>query len=937
MSSAADFATVEQAGKAAPTPAPSDPPATPRPPRAASIVQGSQIGKYEIVKLLGRGGMGAVYQAFDPVLERAVALKVMLPEAAGDPEHKQRFEREARAVARLSHPAVVTVFDLGYHTDGSPYIVMEMLRGQDLHARLRQEPALSLADKASIVAQVLDGLGHAHKTGIVHRDIKPANVFLTEDGTARIMDFGIAFWTASGATSRTVLGTAGYMSPEQVQGERVDGRSDLFSVGTLLCELVTGRRPFDAETPMATFYRIAKGDARIEMPDGAEHARFLPILKRALTVALEERYATAAEFAAELRACSVPAVVVDASPATARVAPVAEAPAKPAAPAPETPAPRADPSRLLQLLRDIYVGSKSGHLHLAVGGERKILLIRGGQIVHGTSDAPGEHMGDVLVRYGLLGQADLERALVIVRGERRKLGAVLCELGLLDKAGVDEAIGLHAREILFGAISRPGLHCSFEELSESQLEAEGGCRYSTGQLILEATHRVLDPQMVRAILGDLGRVLVLSPDPLLRSQKLSLTPTDGFVLSRVDGSSSARDVMALVPLPQDDVERSLFSLLCAGVVGYRDQTTAARRAAARAAGRQAPAPPTATPSAPIATPSRPLTPVPELIPLTPLPESRAEAPRTPPPTPQPTPKAPATPAERRRTERGPAELRALILELHDKLRLDHFEVLGLERTATEADVREAYSRYARILHPDAILDAELADLSEKREAVFIRLSAAHETLRNPATRASYERAFEPSKLRAPRPAAPRPEPTPVPEPPPPPAPAAPPAPVARLTAPAPAPEDPESQTFDERLSPEGIVTRAEAFFRDAAYWDAIQQLEPLIPRIGGATRTRARMLLAQLYLKNPKWTRRAEGMLLDLLSETPRHVGARFALAEIYRSTGLASRARKAYEMVLEIDPEHAQASQALESLQQKDEEPSRKAGLASLFRKRSG
>jgi serine/threonine protein kinase/curved DNA-binding protein CbpA len=919
MSSTAQIASDHEAEKAA-QPAPvTDPPAPPRP-RAASIVQGSQIGKYEIVKLLGRGGMGAVYQAFDPVLERAVALKVMLPEAAGDPEHKQRFEREARAVARLSHPAVVTVFDLGYHTDGSPYIVMELLRGQDLHARLRQEPVLSLADKVSIVAQVLDGLGHAHKSGIVHRDIKPANVFLTEDGTARIMDFGIAFWTASGSTSRTVLGTAGYMSPEQVHGERVDGRSDLFSVGTLLCELVTGHRPFDAETPMATFYRIAKGEARIEMPVGPEHARFLPILKRALAVPLEERYANAAEFASELRGCMAPAVV-EPSPVAERPVPAAEAPAvKPAPPAPETPAPRADPSRLLQLLREIYVGGKSGHVHLAVGGERKILLIRGGQIVHGTSDAPGEHMGDVLVRYGLLGQADLERALVIVRGERRRLGAVLCELGLLDKAGVDEAIGLHAREILFGAISRPGLRCSFEELSESQLEADAGCRYSTGQLILEATHRVLDPEMVRTILGDLGRVLVLSPDPLLRSQKLSLTPTDGFVLSRVDGSSSARDVMALVPLPQDDVERSLFSLLCAGVVGYRDQTTAARRAAARAVARHAAAPPTANPS-------RPATPPPDLLPLTPPPASRVEPTRTPVPAPTPTPAG-----EKRRAERSPAEIRALILELHDRLRLDHFGVLGLERTATEAEVREAYAGFARIVHPDASLDPTLADLSEKREAVFIRLSAAHETLRNPASRASYERAFEPSKLRTPRPVAPQPDPTPAPA-----APAATahPAQAPRPVPPAPAPAESDAPAFDQRVSPEGVLASAERLFKDAAYWDAIQQLEPLIQHASGTTRSKARLLLAQSYLKNPKWTRRAEGMLLELLAETPRHIAARLELAEIYRATGLASRARKAFEMVLELDPEHAQARQALEGLQQKEEEPSRKAGLASLFRRR--
>ena len=173
-----------------------------------------RIGKYEIVWLLGKGAMGAVYLAYDPVLERDVALKVMLPQLAADPEHKQRFEREARAVARMTHTNVVTVFDLGYHTDGSPYIVMELLKGRDLQWILRKGPPRSLETKVSIVLQVLEGLGRAHKVGIVHRDIKPANVFITEEEVAKITDFGVAHMTATSVTSAgVVLGTAAYMSP----------------------------------------------------------------------------------------------------------------------------------------------------------------------------------------------------------------------------------------------------------------------------------------------------------------------------------------------------------------------------------------------------------------------------------------------------------------------------------------------------------------------------------------------------------------------------------------------------------------------------------------------------------------------------------------------------------------------------------------------------
>jgi tetratricopeptide (TPR) repeat protein len=259
-----------------------------------------RVGRYEVRTLLGRGAMGVVYRAYDTVLEREVALKLMGANMGDDPGVYERFVREAKAVAKMTHPNVVMVFDLGSHTDGSPYIAMELLNGQDLAKALRAVPPLPLDQKLGVVLQVLAGLGHAHKAAIVHRDIKPANIFLSLDGTAKIMDFGIARLTTASLTGTgTIVGTADYMSPEQVQGAKVDGRSDVFSMGCVLYELLTGQRPFHADELMAIFYRITHKE-----PDYAPvtESALLPVLKRALSKDLAHRYQSAEEFAAELRA-----------------------------------------------------------------------------------------------------------------------------------------------------------------------------------------------------------------------------------------------------------------------------------------------------------------------------------------------------------------------------------------------------------------------------------------------------------------------------------------------------------------------------------------------------------------------------------------------------------------------------------------------------------
>ena len=262
-----------------------------------------RIGKYEIQRALGKGAMGQVYLARDTILERDVALKVMVAQIADDPELKARFEREAKAVAKMTHPNVVQVFDLGNHTDGSPFIAMELLKGQDLQKAMRQTPPLTLERKVAIIIQVLSGLAHTHKAGVFHRDIKPANIFIMDDGAVKIMDFGVAHSTGHSMTGTgSVVGTADYMSPEQVQGKKVDGRSDLFSVGCMLFELAAGRRPFHSDNLMAIFYKITHEDANFDLiPQGADYDALMPVLKKALAKNLPERYQTAEEFAVDLR------------------------------------------------------------------------------------------------------------------------------------------------------------------------------------------------------------------------------------------------------------------------------------------------------------------------------------------------------------------------------------------------------------------------------------------------------------------------------------------------------------------------------------------------------------------------------------------------------------------------------------------------------------
>lgn len=261
----------------------------------------SRIGKYEILAELGRGAMGTVYKAHDPRLDRFVALKMMSEELLIEEEMRGRFQREARSAAGLQHPNIVTIFDFGeLPGEGSPYIVMELLEGTSLAQLMEEKKPERLEDKISIVIQICRGLDFAHKRGVTHRDVKPGNVQVLPNGTAKILDFGIAVGEGSTIKTKTglVMGTPNYMAPEQISGERVDQRADMWAVGVILFELVSGERPFTASTIPGLVYQIVHApppsldETKLELPP-----RLTSVIERVLQKDPNHRFRDLAQLA----------------------------------------------------------------------------------------------------------------------------------------------------------------------------------------------------------------------------------------------------------------------------------------------------------------------------------------------------------------------------------------------------------------------------------------------------------------------------------------------------------------------------------------------------------------------------------------------------------------------------------------------------------------
>ncbi len=267
----------------------------------------AKAGRYEIVGELGRGAMGVVYKATDPVIGRTVAVKTIKLSAEGTgltrPELLARFQTEARAAGLLTHPNIVVVFDAG-EEDGLYYITMELVEGRSLQALLDDGHSFPLPRVLRIMEQACSALQFAHERNVVHRDIKPANLMLTGDDTVKVTDFGTAKILQFGTVQQTahVMGTPSYMSPEQVKGRAVDGRSDIFSLGVMLYEMVTGEKPFPGQNITTVIYKIVNEEpVPPKQVDPSIHPGISAVVMRALAKDPDTRYQTCREMLEDLR------------------------------------------------------------------------------------------------------------------------------------------------------------------------------------------------------------------------------------------------------------------------------------------------------------------------------------------------------------------------------------------------------------------------------------------------------------------------------------------------------------------------------------------------------------------------------------------------------------------------------------------------------------
>lgn len=668
--------------------------------------------RYELVERLGSGAYGVVYHALDTMLDRDVAIKQVRLDKFQNTDQaeqmKRRAQREAKMAAKLRHPNIVAIHDI-VHSDNSTLIIMEFVDGDNLEIKLQQRQHLSLEETLALVAQTAGALDHAHAQGVVHRDIKPANLMIDGNGQVKITDFGIAKsqggteMTSNITATGTVLGTPYYMSPEQARGEALlDGRSDLFSLGCVAYECLAGRRPFLGKSVVEVLLQIVNGepgeidyDALLLNPD------LETVLSRALSKRAATRYPSAGELVEALR--SVPTVENRRDSVTMPVVTSRE--------------PGASTSfdinlqgslgdkGLAEILHDIRNEKRAGILHLQRGDISKRLYFLNGTIVFANSDLESDRLGQVLIDGGILDEETYECAARTMKKTRRRLGETLVALGNLDEAKMDVVINDQIQRIIYSVFGWESGHYGFETIAKP-VEDDIIVELSTDEIILDGVRRIASESTVRNAIGSMDRILCHSDASVLDTGNVTLTSSEGFVLSRVDGSTTVAEIAAISPLGEVETLRCIYGLLSASVLRLKD------------------------PKAQAATPPR---------------KVHEQKPETAMPSVAPAPHEPVQ-----------SESEAICEEIvakHVSLEgANYYEILDVSRGATPDAIKNAYYKLAKKYHPDRHGATEFQGVQSQLEEILGKLSDAYEVLSSPPKRLRFD-----NKL-------PRPESTPAPNP-----------------------------------------------------------------------------------------------------------------------------------------------------------------------------
>jgi serine/threonine protein kinase/tetratricopeptide (TPR) repeat protein len=861
----------------------------------SALTRGSLIaGRYEVQGVLGTGGMGMVYRAHDRMLDETVAIKVLRQEYAATPAMAERFRSEIRLARKVSHPNVCRIHDYGEDA-GMTFISMELLEGVDLKRRLTESPSgLPPAEAYQAALQMAQGLAAIHEVGIIHRDLKTPNAMRDAAGVVKLMDFGIAKSPEGRSQTATgqVMGTPEYMSPEQCRGEKLDLRSDIYALGIVIYELFTGQVPFRGENMMATLFKQIEEPASFEGPVGSRVPRSLvPVLERALAKDRERRYRQVGELHLALEEAQKQG---DSAVSPPQPSPQPE-------PGTALPRPRAasDQERRSQNRLEIHLNV----LLCRLDGEGKILHeertvaenvgrhgarvmtsvpdLKPGELVV-VKEVGGDFVSHAVVRHAYVGPDHIPRVGIQFKDKTAPDRLVLTDGDRLPtprpRSPRANAPDTPAQSASARAPAVPAQHTS-ATAPPGDPDRRGHTRLSISVDIVLRRLGAGSEREERTVADNVSRT-----GARVLTSMTDLGPGDRLALREIGGDFETEAVVRNTYVGADRIFRVGVEFLGQAapdrLVPPSPQTRRSRRAAAVFASTEgATEPRSGKPAGEQAEARR---------------AAGAEA-------------GEATPTERRRQ----------ILELHASLTTrSFFELLGIDRSAREADVKQAYIRLARQYHPDASRDPGLVDLQRELAAIFARLGEAYETLRDPEKRGRYESRLGRRKPDERAPAAPGPtvvmgptiEGT---------KPSAPPTPQDSPQPPPPPPPDVPETAEQRALRIDTVIRAARQHFQANQFWEAIQILEPLVEETAGTRQgVPIRLLLAQALAKNPNWLKRAEELAIGVTRDDAKNVEAHFLLGTLYRQAGLASRARTALRKVLELDRRHAGAASELDALE---------------------